>query len=73
VFFAPPPRIGTEVFTRSLRRPDANQVWRPPPHGAGASTIDLCPGGADGRELLVIGSETGVILRARLDFRGRQG
>ncbi len=55
-------------------------VWRLSPHAeptlgivscAGASTTNLCLGGADGRELFITESETGSILRARLEAPGR--
>jgi gluconolactonase len=34
---------------------------------AGASTTNLYPGGPDGRDLFIIESETGSVLRARLE------
>ncbi|WP_236552710.1 SMP-30/gluconolactonase/LRE family protein [Belnapia sp. F-4-1] len=45
--------------------------WAEPTLGitscAGASTTNLCLGGSDGRELFITESETGCILRARLE------
>ena len=56
-------------------------VWRLSPHAeptlgivscAGASTTNLCLGGADGRELFITESETGSVLRARLEAPERE-
>jgi gluconolactonase len=55
-------------------------VWRLSPRAeptlgiascAGASTTNLCLGGADGRDLFITESETGSVLRARLETPGQ--
>jgi gluconolactonase len=54
-------------------------IWRLSPRAeptlgiascAGASTTNLCLGGNGGRELFITESETGSILRARLEAPG---